>query len=447
VSYLKNNEKLLSQTEFLFSSEDITKEQAESFINDMIGKPSRILFNEKLYEKLNKSYTQFKVPIFAAFDSQKKLIFKTTIDSLFFYDVLISSLINKGYVRKEIANTRLSKLYGLRTLAKIDEYLFIVGWQQNDKIFIMNLKTEGLDSIDLNNDFIIGELLTNCGVGSINVKRLKKAFQDVNYPMKIVQFSTDIVANEKLLSGAINLFYVDPEHLNDTLFDPQWQSLLFTYEPNPRKLKFVKYKRWEQDSVNALVTDNYVLDYHYFGVLTDTLWLLGGEQKRPEYGEQRQSLNSYSLKKPFFYYSKTKGNQSAKYCGNYILYDYLIITTFGGKLMDEPNRFYPYILHYPYLAFQESPIILNYIDSSAIDLFGIKEIDWIFDFEIKQNAVSLLVQEKNIFILYLLSTDRSQKLISREVLGKVDSKGGVILDKGSVYYLDKNGKVISLVRE
>lgn len=441
---LKSDSFLLKETTFLFSSASMNQKQAEAFVFDLLGKKGKARIQDSLVKAFCGKSHLLKLPLFMVTNAKGAKVFSTTLDSLYFYKEIIYWLEPKTSHKTTSSPERFSRFYGPRSMVKAGDYLAILNWQQSSKLFIYHIKTAAIDSITLlDNMAIIQGMLNMCGKPNIQAAEMMRFFKETGYPAEIAQFNTNIQSNGQAFSTAIDFLYLDPKQVGDTL-DPQWGSFVFSYDPIHKSAKINLLKRWAKDSLEELVTDKFVLDYHYFLQRPDSSWLIGGRERELAIGEHLSEIDKLTTQQPFFVF-KQVANKSVSYADSMLLFEYPLMVSFEGKPMNDEGRVYPYLLREPYIIYKESNIIENYANPDApIFMEEISpKINWVYDAFVGEQTLHLLVQEEHQFVLYVLNR-QNHKVLQRFHLGKADARGDVVYAPSELYYLNKVGQLIHL---
>jgi hypothetical protein len=449
-STISKNQNLFKEVKFVFNSNEINEQQAKMFLYDLNIKQSvKIIVDDSIFKLLNQQNETIIKPTLLVKNTLGATLLYTSVDSISFYKKEINSYLPKKVVSKSIEIQRLKYFYGPRTISLINDYVFILNWQINHKIFFINLESFKLDSIDLKtNDTLLKNLLVLAGQKNLEPEKMKSFFAEIEYPVDPLQFNTNFTSNEKTFSTEIDLLFFDPKNNQDSILMPNRETYLFSFEPNKRKAIINKLKRWKQDSLNENITNNLMLDYNYYSQINDSTWLLGGKENNDEYNSQSIN-NKFKLYKPFFLFKLMK-DKSYEFGDSMIVYKNDIMLDFKNTEMNEVGRIYPYFLAFPHLIFNESGTINNIGQNNGpIDLLSYnKRISYIFDAYIENNNINILVQEEKHFFTYLINLE-TKKMLNKTDLGSVDSRGNVVYRQGKIIYISKSGllKIISEITE
>lgn len=428
------DEDLIDKVDLLFYSEDVSAEQVDEFLTNNFTKKPRYIFNDRLYKSVTRDIKFFKNPVFIILDTSHAIVKYFPIDSTVFYMDLILSTIDKGTpIKTEVSNGRIKRMSGYSRINKVENHLFITGMGSPTKIFDYNLKTQSLDSICFSDhDKFIYKLLDMRGVKNINVAEVKRLYREKHLPYDIVSFSGRPYSTNTRLNNAMYVEYLDPQILTDTI-SAQLLFFLFSYDPVGRDFRVHKYKHFEKDEMEGEILDDLRLDYIMLSQVNDSLWMMGTEH----IAEQTNN------EKTFLYFSNTSKNSELRYNGKKwsIRTDSMIM--FNNEPMNNPMRLYFYELLPSFLYYNESPFYYNHKTQQTFNIRELSEnIEWILDMEETENTLVVLVEEEEKIVLYNLEK-QSKKMLKREVFGKNDSRGNVILYDGNVVYTNKKGAIVT----
>jgi hypothetical protein len=175
------NDPLFKNIDFLMSDEEVTMEQARSFLEEMMQRPCKITLDNTLYDTIASAIDDFKMPQVVILDTLNTILFKTPVDSVPFYTDVIETFTALSYHRNVISNNRIKKIIGWRTLNKVGSYFLVTGWQSSEKMFIYNKTTQKLDSLFItSNDSLIHSLIKSGDGNDIDMRRMKKVYKDYN---------------------------------------------------------------------------------------------------------------------------------------------------------------------------------------------------------------------------------------------------------------------------
>lgn len=424
---------LTDKIDLVFSSEDATPEQVDEFITNNFDAKPRYVFNDKLYQKISKNVKLFKNPYFIILDTNNAIVTYFPIDSVLYYKDLIDATIKKKKTKTEISNDRIKRTSGYSNINKVNDYLFVTSWANPNKTYYYNLKTKVLDSLYFyNNEKLIYKLLEMKGVKGINVSEVKKIYKEHRLPYELVSFSTRPYNTDKRFYNIMYVQYLDPKLLSDTI-SPELLFFLFSFDPKAKDLKIHTYKYWEKDWESGEVVDDLRLDGAVLSEINDSLWMMGAEHINEEKSD----------KKTFLYYANNNADKELKYNGQKFSIRTDSMLTFDNEPMNNPVRLYLYRLLPSFLFYTESPFYYNYKLGKTFNIRNISDdITWIFDAHETDNTLSILLEENSSLVVYNLDKNTNQ-ILSREYLGKNDTKGNAVLDEnGNVVYLNKKGSIV-----
>lgn len=424
---------LVGKADLLFYSEDLSEEQIDEFITHNFKTPPRYIFNDKLYKSVTQNIKLFKTPLLIILDTTHAVVKTFPIDSIHFYKDLVMSTVNGNASKVTISNDRIKRMSGYRRLNKVDNHLFITGMGNPTKMYDYNLTTRSLDSLCFTqNDKLIYKLLEMRGVKNINVAEVKKTFKEKRLPYEIVSFNTRPYSNNERIYNIMYVEYLDPKKYHDTI-STELLFFLFSFDPVAKDLRIHKYKHYEKDWESAEIIDDLRLDYIVLSQINDSLWMMGTEHIE----------GNTNSEKTFLYFSNTSTDKELRFNGNGLSIQTDSMVMFNNEPMNNPMRLYFYELLPSFLYYNESPFYYNHKTKQTFDIRNIAgDTEWILDMEETDNTLSVLVEEKELIVLYNLEK-HSKRILKREVLGKNDSRGNVILDKGNVLYTNKKGDIVS----
>lgn len=452
---------MFNNIEFLLSAEDVTQEQAKEFLTEMMSRPCKITLDTRLYDKIASSISFFKMPHLIVLDTMNKVLFKTPIDSIPYYTDVIETYSNSIYKNSVVSNDRIKKIIGWRTLNKVDNYFIVTGWQNSDKVYIYDKTTNKLDSLYFtNNDEIIHSLIKAGDDHDIDMAKMKAVYKKYQQPYNLIQFGTGAISGEDQISSSIDLQYIDPDKRLDTI-QSEWLTYVYSFKPATKKMKILPLVDWASDSLKGYIFDQYKVDYQSYRELNDSTWIIGGEEYIEEPYDMknnpivndstmllinRQPKSNYKQDQLFFYFHKAKDDPKLRYSGKYIKIEFDSIRSFAGEKLNEPGYMWQYEFKYPYFYYNAAPLIYNDLDKSIFDVRKLnKNITWIHALDIDQNVIRILVQEKKNRVLYVVLKD-SMKIIKRHNFGEIPSKNNIVLEKENIYYMNKEGQIIEMVK-
>ena len=427
------SEELIGKIDLLFSSEEATAEQVDEFVTTNFPIKPRYVFNDALYKNATQHIKIFKSPMCIILDTNYSIVKTFPIDSTHAYEDLIKATLHEKVRKIELGNDRIKRMSGYRRLNKVGNHLFITGMGNPTKIYDYNLDTQTLDSLCFtNNDKLIYKLLDMRGVKNINVAEVRKFYKEKHLPYELTSFSTRPFNTLSRLTDVLYVEYLDPKHYADTI-STELLFFLFSYDPKAKDVRIHKYKYYEKDWESAEIVDDLRLDYIHLLQINDSLWMMGTEHIN----------DSVSTKKTFVYFSNTSDNKELRYNGKQWSVPTDSMITFTNEPMNNPMRIYFYELLSTVLYYNESPFYYNHKTGQVSDIRDIApDCDWIHDMEETEHTLSVLLEENDMLVLYNLDK-LSKRLLKREVFGKNDSKGNVILDEGNIVYTSKRGTIVS----
>lgn len=431
----------LRDATFLFSEEDVTHEQAAAFVQTIMGKPCKILVDEKFFNEVSSGITLFKMPHVVIADSMRHIVFKKPIDSAGYYSDVLHALLNNGpYTLTKLSHPRLTRIAGQKSISKCGSSIAVGSWQQRDRIYLYNITTRKLDSLAFS-DKMIRELLRLGGSACTDPAKVRTAWDRAGMGNDIIEFSATTTADSSRIYGMISMYYpVDVDSLKpgpDGFPDISWSPFVFSYEPRLKKLTVSPFKYYETDSIGrASIHDGFGLDYDYRQQINDSTWLFGANKLRDTVPADARG------EKMYYYFRKYPSEQRLRYAGRQILFAYDSLVTFSGEQMNKPNYRYQTKLIYPYLVYMGSPSIMNHETGAIFNVSGISnKISWIYDAALSDHTIRLLVKEDKYFVLYTLERSDNHVLHRKEI-APTDAKSNVVLDGENIFYMNKAGEVI-----
>lgn len=443
---------------FLFSSDEVTQEQADDFLSETFGKPVNAVVNKSLFNKVAGSQQRFKIPKLAIYDSiSQRTIHLMQIDSIYYNIDLINLYLNSGgsYKHTTYSNPRIRRLIGQKNINKVGDKLFISAYQNTDRIYIFDLATEKLDSIFIS-DETLKKLYEAGGIVNPDISKLRAYHKQNNLSMPLIQFHSMPYSDDKQFTDYLNVWYYDPDYTGDTI-DPKGISFFVNYNVEKRQLKIQEFDYWESNPPTGkfyqqYIPSKYAQEFTYKRMINDTTWIVSGD-KQPDQGKE----NSKTIMLLKF----TKAGKKWQYSGHKDSLYVEQINDFKGENLNDPTKGYIYQYKQPYLFFGVSPIIKDFSNGKTIDLSTVdKKINWVFDLEYTANLVNVLVQKPEDGI-YLLAFDRgSLKLLSQELVYKKKAastsgnenaeledfsyQSNTVLKDGKMYFVSKKGEIVQL---
>lgn len=421
---LLENKNIFNHTSFLLSEQDVTLAQADNYLHELFDTSCNITINTSLFELFAKQISFFKMPHLIIADNNNKIVFKTPIDSIRFNVKKIENYIPE---RKEItiSNPRLRQLIGYRTIVKVKDKLFITFYQQKEKIYILDLKKNTMDSLYFSN-VLLEKLFTMASIEKTDIAALKSYYKTKGIPYHLAEFGISPCTDGRYFYGSVDMMYVDMNKVQDTI-KPLWLPYLIKYDPENKSILLYKYQYWQSDPA-SYTNSTMKQDDKYKQWVNDSTWIIGGDVKSEGFAKSKALLEFRLHNKELMYSSKV----------SMLTVDGL--TNFNGIAMNDEQQEYFYKYTSGFLFFNQSPVIFNSSNHSTVDVRNFdKNIDWIYDISFQQNTIKILTQKEKQFLLLTVDS-KNYSLLNKEIIVNTH-KGNVELAGESIYYMDMEGTV------
>lgn len=430
--FLKDRKEISKRFEVLFSSEDVTTIQAKEFVNEIFKGDYPIKLDASLFNRIAKEIYYFKEPHLVIYNQKFDRIEKLfPIDSIDYnMDFLNAFFLSASDHQSKISIDRIKKQVGYKKIAKIGNQFFILPSQRTSTLFHYNLKSMKLDSIYFS-DSLAKSILEFVGIKNADIQSLNRYYRAKLLPYKLMSFNTDWKVDGSKLNVDIEVLYVDPKTYSDTSA-PTWYSLIMTIDTKSGAMKIYNYKYWQ--SGDDWESSELVQEFAY-KQFAGQFWYFSGEKRTKD-------LNSKT--KLLLRFKKDSGSNS--YVFDSIIKEIKVDSLYDFQLkhMNEDHFEYKYDIVGPYIFFESSPIITNFINNSRVNLLNIDTtINWVYDLRISTNLIQIIVRDKA-NQLWRLNFDRSSEMFMNKIaLGeKLKGSSNIILDNGKVYYINKSGDII-----
>lgn len=461
---LKEYPRLLHEGAFLFSSKDITLEQASAYVEEMFGQGFNVTVNKNIHKSIMGDTRNFKIPKIAIYDSaESKLVRSFPISEIWHKRDIIDFYLEQGkpYTVKRIRNNRISRLSGYKTINKVGDKIFVTAQTNGSKIYIYDLKTKQLDSIVITDKMLI-KLYEIGGIKNVDLPRVKAYHKNFDMPMPLVQFYSDPYSDDRYFNTYLNTFYYDPDYTGDTIM-PKGTSFFVNYDVQKKNLSLQEFEYYQSTPITDPFSYNepskYVQDWGYKKFVNDSTWIVSGD-KLPDEGKE------FSKTKVLLKYIRNNDTPYAKwvFSGHYDSLYVDSMYSYSHQSMNEQHSYYTYGYKPPYLYYCQSPIIKDFETDRTINMLNYaNDIDWTFDIEFSNNLLYVYVQRnrEGIFKYTFNRSDYSlaavqtifvekgsgmrstfDVIVAGENLEDMDYQSNVFVDKGSLYMMHKSGDIL-----
>ena len=431
---LQSETKLLSSLHFLFSENEITQAQAETFASELFVTIPKLEFNHSLFEALTKDIHPFVSPYLVVYDeaTKTKVFMNDVIGSL--PDQVDSILFllgeNKEWNEHLISHPVLQHIYGSKEVELLNNYIMIVPSLNKEKAYIANMENNQLDSIVIS-DSLIQTLLNRIGIHHIDVARVRNYYKRLNLPFRVGEFSYEICSDNQYFYADIDLLMIDIDSIKDEIA-PKWYPFQIRYDPSKKTLDVFEFDWWRNPPIDDGKSRE-MMELEYRKMIGDSILISGADRISPINTTKIKLL--IELKKNtegVFTYFKTKH-----------VFELTGLKDFDGEVMTKPNHGYPYEIVDSYLYFNNSPMIFNHKTSSFFDVRLLNpKISWIYDITVVRDRIKILVGEVygGPLTLYTIH-QQTKKIISRTPIAADFKNCQPRMNDRYICYLDLKGDV------
>lgn len=431
---LRNNERLFSHTEFLFSDEDITRRQANQFLTDMFGESCKLVMNKELFDRFAERINNFKNPYMLVYDEEdKKILFIRSMDSLVYFqdEILRIAGLNLQVKERIFEIPSIQNLYGPKYMEVLENKIMIIAYQNREVAYIVDALSGAIDSLVLT-DSLISALLHLRGIYNVDVPGLKKYYEKFNLPYKVAEFSWRQNTSGKDFYLSIDMLIVNRDSVKiKHEITPEWYVYQMRYRPSTGEKKYYPFQWWS----DSLKVDGYpirILDQMYRKTVGDSLLISGADKYSPDTSTKIKMLvEMRKNEKGIFQFARVKQ-------------EFAIgpIFNFKNKHLNQPNHAYAYRISEPYLYFHNSPVVYHIQTAKIHDIRQWNNgINWLMDLFQTQDHIQALVQEGNQLVVYTVDS-KSMKVLSSTGIPTSYKNCEPRMNNNLICYLDLDGRLL-----
>lgn len=426
------DDNFISSSVLLGSAEDANIKQLKSLaVENFQINFKGYQINTKLFNNITAGIF-YKMPCFAILNSDNKILFKTTVDSVVYYKQTIGEYLSpktKISKLKPVKNARLSEIGGYSSIEVFADKVGISYFNKSDRIYFLDTKLNKLDSLYFSNDEVLLE------------KLFKMAGETESDPHKVIDFANrndlpydlhhfgSLSLNGDYLTTTDDLLYADLRDTIEILY-AKWKPFVISISISKKTINFLSTDQWHDSITKPNQFKNFDFNDQLYQKESDSTWLISSKKLIPD---NPTDLNLYMV--------RFKANSEDKLIPiGMDSFPKLAFKDFNGKSLNKPNFIIPFEYSKELLYFNESPSIL--VNNEWIDVKkSISSINWIYDVELNEqgNLLTLVIREHNndkSLVYYDLST---RSVINKILLPKFEAKSNVQLSNNMLSFLDSNG--------
>lgn len=428
---LRANTVLFPQTEFLFSSEEITYRQAKAFLDNLFATPCRVVIDDSLYAAFTEQLGEFKIPYMIVFDEGNKRVVQITGMDQFVQE---AGKIAKLTGLQQQADLQVydipqvQNLFGQKYIQVSGEYVMIIAYMQMDKAYIFNTRTHQLDSVVVT-DSLVNHLIRKNNMPYQDAGRIHQFYEKLNLPYHIAVFAWRQNADDRYFYLTLDMLLMNPDSPR-TEINPDWHAFQVRYEPATGKIQYDPFKWWE-DTVRINGERRMSMDQMFRAIQHDSILISGGDMLSPDPNIKHKLLIGMRKNKAgkFEYASTISHHKIGPIHG------------FNGQHLNESHHAYPYCIRGRYLYFELSPMIYDTVKKELYDIRKINPlIDWLYDLDVDGKDLKLLVREKTKLVLYTLD-EKTKSLIDSISLQLNYKNCEPRMTRDRVVWLDVEGRI------
>lgn len=431
---LKEEPRLLNNLEVLFSDKDVTYEQAENLVNDMLGTHVVINLNTPLFKEISSHISYFANPFIVVYDeSAHKILFLNELLSVI-PDQVDSVLTLQ---RNIISSFRvedfpsLRRLYGNKRMVQMQDYLMIIPDLNREKAFIYHAATRTLDSLYLS-DSLLNTLFNERGLNKLNATKIRQYYQSDDMPYKLASFGYEQDADDSCFYTDFDLLVVNPDS-DAQVISPDWYPYQLRYNPKNKTIQIAFYK-WHQvpEEVHPDQATQF-MDKYFQRLYGDSMMISGGEL-RSDIPENKTKL-----------LLEFRKNQNKEFRFTRVLnrFELKNLKDFDGNHMNQKRYAYPYHIYDHLLYFNCSPLIYHTSIGSCFDIRQINtHINYLYDLYISKGNLYLLTRVDNSPDLYLYVIDnKTHQMVNLTVIPALHKNCEPRMNRYMISYFDLSGKL------
>ena len=279
---LQRETKLLSSLNFLFSENEITQSQAESFASELFVSIPKLAFNHSLFEELTKDIHPFVSPYLVVYDeaTKRKVFMNDVLGSIPDQVDSILTLLDLNNELNElvISHPSLQRIYGSKEVELLNRFIMIVPSLNKEKAYITNIENSQVDSIVIS-DSLIQALLKLKGITHINVTQVRNYYKRLNLPFKVAEFSYEISSDNQYFYADIDLLIVDIDSIKDEIA-PKWYPFQMRYNPYTKNLEVFDFTWWRDPPIDNGKSIQ-MMELEYRRMIGDSILISGAEKTSP----------------------------------------------------------------------------------------------------------------------------------------------------------------------
>lgn len=431
---IPDGDHFIASSVLLGSAGDATVKQLKSLAEENFKiNFSNYIIDTKLFEKITNGVF-YKMPCFAILNSNNEILFRTTVDSLGFYQTLIKQYLNpklKISKLKPIENRRLSEIGGYSSIQVLDEKIGISYFNKSDRIYFLDSKTNKLDSLYFSNDeILLGKLFKLSGENESDPKTVIDFSKRNKLPFDLHHFGSLSLKGD-LLSTTDHLLYVNLKDTSEYI-SALWKQFVISISLSKKKINFYFIEQWHDSISKPDEFKKFDFNDQLYSQESDSSWVISVKKIIPD---NPSDLNLYLAR--FKITSENKllpvGIDS---------FPKIVFKDFVGKSLNKPNFIIPFEYRKNLLFFNESPTIL--VNNKWINLQkNIPALDWIYDVELdaESKLLTLVVRENSKKRSVIYFDLYSQSVVNKVLLPKFEPKSNVLFKNETLIFLNSEGSL------
>lgn len=431
---VQDKNQLIASSVLLGSADDASLNQLKSLANENFNiKFKGYKIDTKLFDKISEGIL-YKMPCYAIVNSQNQVVFKTTVDSVSFYQAIIRQHLSpklKISKSKPLANKRLSNIGGYSSIQKFKNRVGISYFNKSDRIYFLDTKTNLLDSLYFSNDAVLlGKLFKLAGVNDCDPESSITFYKENQLPYDLHHFGS-LTLNGDVLTTTDHLLYINPKDTMEYI-SPNWKQFVLSISLQKKNVGFYYIDQWHDSMNKPSQFVDYDFNDQFYYKESDSTWLISGKKLNPP---NPTDLNLFMIR-------------FKSYPGNTLVpisidsFPKIAFNDFNGKSLNKPSFIIPFEYSKELLYFNESPFFL--VNNTWVDIQkSIRNINWIYDIDIDSTGqlLTLVIRESNNNKSVIYYDYRSKSVISSVKLPKFDPKSNVILQNNELIFLDSEGRL------
>lgn len=460
---LKRYPAILERMSFAFSEKMVTREQAEAFLEEVLGLHGKVTFNQSIFQVLEKKFLKSRFPQLVIFDTARNtIVYSTAIDSLQFNKEVFEKVIELtgNYVLQVNTSPRIARVIGFKNIAYGHDKLFVYAYANASKIYIYDLKNKNTDSIHIS-DESLQQIYGQLGIKR-TVEEVRAYYKLHSIPVSMFHFTSEPYVRDSAMNMFLSIMYYDPGYTGDTL-RPEWYSFIASYHIFTKKLKLTPIRSWTKNyDDDAFEYNN---DPYYYPDNT-IKWQLDDEHWIASSNKISRGSDTVNKTKLFIKYKYSPKEKKLVFDE---IYDSVWLTnvkTFRGKHFNDYHTYHYYNYKPPYFFFNESDQVYNLAEHKQISLKEqLSGFSFIWDIGFTAKTFTVLGLENERDVVIVLMDRLTFQVIERKKIAVLDQSATMnsiklkngenrsvemmyatnfLLHDGKISYINTRGEILTL---